>query len=108
MKFYGKIGFLDTVETDPENHPGVFEETWVERAYYGEHLSTYSSRWKNTSNLNDDVSITTRISILADPYASDNFKKIRYVDWNGALWEVSNVEVQFPRLVLSVGDLYNK
>ena len=108
MKFYGKVGFLDTVETDPENHPGVFEEQMVEKAYYGEHLSNYSSRWKTTSNLNDDVSITTRISILADPYAQGNFMKIRYVEWNGALWTVNNVEVQFPRLVLNVSDLYNK
>lgn len=107
-KFYGKVGFLDTVETDPVNHPSVFEETWVEKEYYGDHLNTFTSRWKQASKLNDDVNITTRISILADPYASDNFHKIKYVEWLGTLWEVSSVEVQYPRLILSIGDVYNK
>lgn len=108
MKFHGKVGFLVTAETDPENHPGVFEETWVEKTYDGEHLNNYSSRWKTTGNLNDDISFSTRISILSDPFANGNFMNIRYVEWMNHLWEVSSVEVQFPRLVLNVGDLYKE
>lgn len=104
MKFFGKVGFMETVETAPS----VYESTYVEKEYYGDHVSPYSSKWKAASKLNNDDAVTTKISILADPYASNNFRKIRYVEWLGELWQVTNVEVQFPRLILSVGDVYNK
>ena len=109
MKYFGKVGFLTTEETDTVNHPGVYNETWVEKEYYGEHLNVFTSRWKQANNkLNDDINITTRISILADPFACNNFSKIRYVEWLNNLWEVSSVEVQYPRLILSIGDIYVK
>ena len=108
MKFYGKVGFMYTEETDPVNHPGVFEEVTVEKSYSGEHMSTFSGSWRSGSKLNDDKALSTKISILADPFAHYHFNDIRYVYWLGKPWKVSSVEVQFPRLILSVGDLYNK
>lgn len=107
MKYYGKIGFMYTDETDPINHPGVYNEVITEKLYSGEHMSTFSGSWRNGSKLNDDKTINTKISILADPFAQQHFNDIRYVWWLDKTWKVTNVEVQFPRLVLSVGDLYN-
>lgn len=107
MKYYGKIGFMYTEETDPVRRPGIFEEVKVEKRYSGEHVSPFSGSWRSGSKLNDDKTISTKISILADPFAQQHFNDIRYVWWLGKTWEVSNVEVQFPRLVLNVGDLYN-
>lgn len=107
MKYYGKIGFMYTDETDPINHPGVYNEVTTEKTYSGEHMSTFSGSWRNGSKLNDDKTINTKISILADPFAQQHFNDIRYVWWLDKTWKVTNVEVQFPRLVLSVGDLYN-
>ena len=107
-KFYGKVGFLITKEADPINHPGVYTEDIEEVTYSGDHLAAYSSRWSGANKFNDDTDISTRIAILADPFAVRNFNSIRYVEWLGSYWKVSSVEVQFPRLVLSVGGLYNK
>lgn len=104
MKFHGKIGFMYTKETTPS----VYEEVVEEKLYSGEHISTYSASWKSGSKLNDDKTISTKISILADPFAQEHFNDIRYVEWIEKTWKVSNVEVQFPRLILTVGDLYNK
>lgn len=101
-KFYGKVGYATTVETAP----GVWTEQIVERPYYGD-VSRSSRRLENGIGLNDDVIVNDTISIMADAYAYENFFAIRYVNWMGANWKVSTVEPQRPRLILSLGGLYN-
>lgn len=102
-KFYGNIGFADTVETSPD----VYEEQIVEKAYRGDVLRNYLSR-RSSDKMNDDVEISNSISIVADPYLNNNIGRIRYVVWMGSKWEITSVEVNRPRLVLSIGGLYNE
>lgn len=102
-KFYGKIGFMETTETSP----GVWEEEITERYYYGDVMRNMR-RWDNSSYENDDLKVNNEISIVSDPYAVQNFHAIRYVEWMGALWKVSSVDVQYPRLTLSIGGVYNE
>lgn len=102
MKFYGKIGYAVT----EENTPGVWTETITERSYYGE-LIRNTRRLQSASTLNDDLNISNEISIIADPFAYENFHSMRYVEFMGTKWKVSNVEVQYPRLILSIGGVYN-
>ena len=101
-KFYGKIGYAETVETVP----GVWREKITEREYFGDIIRN-SRRLQNSGNLNDDVTISNEISILSDPYAINNFHSMRYVEFMGAKWKVSDIEVQYPRLLLTLGGLYN-
>lgn len=101
-KFYGKIGFEETVETVP----GVWEEVIAERNYYGEVVRN-TRKLVASNHLNDDISINNEISIIADPYAKDHFHSMRYVEFLGTTWEVNSVEVQYPRLILSLGGKYN-
>lgn len=101
-KFYGKVGYATTVETAP----GVWTEQIIERSYYGD-ATRSSRRLENGIGLNDDVIVNDTISIVADAYAYENFFAIRYVNWMGANWKVSTVEPQRPRLILSLGGLYN-
>ena len=101
-KWFGVIGYAEMVETGP----GVYEEHITERSYYGDVIRN-SRRLQSTEHLNDDVNVSNEISIIADPYAIDNFHSIRYVGFMGAKWKVSNVDVQYPRLTLSIGGLYN-
>lgn len=103
-KFYGQVGFVKTVEDPPES--GVWDEEVIERDYYGDVLSI-NRRWENAQKVIDDINITNRISILSDPFVNQNIPWIRYVVWNSARWKVSNVEVQYPRLILSLGGVYN-
>lgn len=100
-KFFGKIGYAELTETTP----GVWEESITERNYYGD-LNRNARRLESSGNLNDDINIANEISIVADPFAYQNFHKMRYVEFMGAKWKVSNVEVQRPRLILTVGGLY--
>ena len=101
-KVYVKVGYANTVETAP----GVLEEQITERDYYGELLRN-SRRLQTASQVNDDINILNEISILSDPYAIQNFHSIRYVEFMGTKWKAPTVEVQYPRLILSLGGVYN-
>ncbi len=101
-KFYGKIGYANTVETKP----GVYEEQIVERYYYGD-LIRNSRRLQSADQVNDDINISNEISIVADPYATNNFHTMRYAVFMGTKWKISNVEVSYPRLILTLGGVYN-
>lgn len=102
-KFYGKVGYVETVETAPS----VWTERISEHNYYGDLIENQASWNHAQEQVNDNLNITNRISVLADPYAMEHFSAIRYVELFGALWKVSSVRVQFPRLILSIGGVYN-
>jgi hypothetical protein len=101
-KFYGPIGYAETKET----RPGVFQEIITERNYAGDVLRK-ARRLESGETINDNISVNNSLSIIADPYAYQHFFAIRYVKWMGAFWKVTNVEVQSPRLILTVGGVYN-
>lgn len=101
-KFYGKIGFAETVETAP----GVWTENIVDYNYFGDIIRN-ARRLQSSDQLNDDINISNEISIVADPYANQNFHSMRYVEFMGAKWKITNVEVRYPRLILTVGGVYN-
>lgn len=101
-KYYGSIGYAETTETAP----GVWTEVLTERKYSGDILKN-TRRWPTGENLNDDLVINNLISIVADPFAYQNFHKMRYLEWLGAFWKITNIEVQRPRLILTIGGVYN-
>ena len=101
-KFYGKVGYGISKETAP----GVWVDEIVERPYYGE-LVRNTRKMQMSDKVIDDINIANEISILADPFARDNFQYMRYVEFMGVKWKVTTVDVQFPRLILSIGGLYN-
>ena len=101
-KFYGKIGYAITKETTP----GVWVEEIVERSYYGDVIRNIR-RLQGSENLNDDINVSNEISIVVDAFANQNFHSMRYVEYMGAKWKVSSVEVKYPRLILNIGGVYN-
>ena len=62
---------------------------------------------QNADQLNDNINIANEISIVADPYANGNFYAMRYVVFMGAKWKITNVRVAYPRLILTIGGIYN-
>lgn len=101
-KWYGKVGYAETVETEP----GLWDEVITERPYYGD-LIRNTRRLRSASSVNDDINIANEISIVSDPYAYQNFHAMRYIEFMGSKWKISNVEVQYPRLILTLGGVYN-
>jgi hypothetical protein len=101
-RFFGRIGYGQSVE----KAPGVWADEIIEQSYYGDVIR--NARYlREGENLNADLSVQNSISIMADAYANEHFFAIRYVEWAGTLWTVSSVEVQSPRLILRLGEVYN-
>lgn len=101
-KFQGVIGFGDTQETKP----GVWDDIITERTYLGD-VERNARHLMQGDKVNDDISTSNSISIIADQYAMDNFFAMRYIEWAGTLWIVADVEVQRPRLLLRLGGVYH-
>lgn len=102
-KWYGKVGYAVNVETQP----GYWEDTIVEHEYFGD---TEGNRWKrqpSSDSANDNVNMTTDISIVADAYAIEHCSNIVYAELMGTKWKVSDVRPRFPRLVLTLGGVWN-
>lgn len=101
-KYFGSVGYAE----DEEVSPGIIQERIVTREYYGDVIRN-NRRLENSDQVNDDINITNQISIVSDPYAINNFWKIRYATFMGQKWKVKTVDVEFPRLILTLGGLYN-
>ena len=103
-KYVGNVGF---VKQEP-NAPGsdVWVDKLVVKRYHGDVIRA-TRKWENSENLNKNFTIRNNISIVADPFAFKNFGFIRYVEWEGVKWEVTCVEVKRPRLILTIGGVYN-
>ena len=102
-RFAGKVGFGVSVES----RAGVFEDSIVERLYFGDVVRAARQSDTAADKLNDDLTVNNSIEIVADEYASDNIFAIRYVEWAGTRWKVPDVEVRHPRLLLRLGGVYD-
>ncbi len=102
-KYYGTIGFSVPVETTP----GVWVDQITTRNYYGDLTRNTGKHQVSGDQLNDNLDIANEISIVADPFAYQNFHRMRYISFMGANWKITNVEVQYPRLILTIGGVYN-
>ena len=104
MKFVGEIGFWTE---DTEIEPGIWRSGITEKHYIGDVLRNNRSWAANTESTNSNLTISNEISIISDLYAQQNCESIKYVKWNGVKWKVSNVTIDYPRIKLSLGGLYN-
>lgn len=101
-KFYGVIGYS---ETKDDGH-GVWEEQIIEKEHYGDVIQD-TRRHQQSGTLNDNITVTNRISLVATPFAMENSHLMRYVEFMGTKWKISSIEIQYPRLILTLGDVYN-
>ncbi len=102
-KFSGNIGYALSVETAQ----GVYTDVISVRAYVGDVIREQKQWQPSNEKVNDDLTVSNRLSIVADDFALSNFALMKYVEWGGNRWKISSVEIQRPRLILSVGGLYN-
>lgn len=101
-RFFGKVGYGESVE----KAPGVWDDVITERDYQGDVIRN-TRQLETGDKVNADISLGNSIAIVADEYAVKHFMDIKYVGWEGGLWSVTSVEVRAPRLVLSLGGVYN-
>lgn len=101
-KFHGKVGYISGYN----NEDGIYEEIPMEKTYYGNVLSNHR-RVDGGEGKNSDIILNNKLSIIADQYALGNLQAIKYVYINGSPWEVTNVEIEYPRLILTIGGVWN-
>lgn len=101
-RFHGLVGYGETIKI----RPGVFEDKIVERPYFGD-VKRIARKLQVGEKIVGDIKVQNSISVMADAYAIDHFFNIRYVTWSGVRWEVTDVEVNRPRLELRLGGVYN-
>ena len=102
-KWCGKVGYSVSEETEP----GIWESKITEYEYYGDLVKNTIRRFQSSGEVNDNINILNNISIVADPFAYENFRHIVYAEFMGVKWKVSDVEVKHPRLILTLGGVYN-
>ena len=102
-KFYGVIGYIKTVEVQP----GIWDEQVIEHNHYGDIINP-TSRYQSSGGVNDNINISNIVSIVADPFANENSQYMKYVVLMGTKWKITNVGIQYPRLLLTVGGVYNE
>jgi hypothetical protein len=103
-RFFDAVGYGESEETPPGS--GIWMDVMLEIRYMGDVIRN-TRRLEPGENLNSDIKVSNSISIVADDYAIQHFSKIKYVRWSGTLWTVTSVEVKSPRLILSLGSVYN-
>ena len=104
-KWHGIIGYIETVES--KEKPGKWVSQTTKRSYYGDVIRG-NTRWSTSSDgTNDDLNVNCQISILADPFANNHFSSMKYIEFMGAKWKITSVEPSFPRLILTIGGVYN-
>lgn len=101
-RWYGKVGYVETTEVQP----GIWDEQETVHEYYGEWVKK-SSRFSVSGDVNDNRDVSAELSIMADSYADLHFHSIRYVEFGGVKWKVNSIEPRRPRLILSLGGVYN-
>ena len=103
-KWYGKIGYADTVETEP----GLWEEQIIERDYYGDLIRNRWMQQTPSDGINDNIRIAIKLRIIAaDPYAMSHFSKMIYAEVSGVKWKITEVLPEFPSLTLTLGGVWN-
>lgn len=103
-KWFGNVGYVIT-EEDP-NRPGIFVETLHPHRYCLEDVSK-GIRNQDGQSVNKNLTVTNQVTFIADPYAFEHYSAIRYVEYLGVKWEVSTVQVKRPRLIMTLGEVYN-
>lgn len=100
-RFFGKVGYVT-----PTRSGGVVRDVATEREYSGDELRN-TRFFRQGESVLGEVTFQTRISIMADAFALENYKDIRYVVWEGVPTIVESVTTERPRLILLLGDKYN-
>lgn len=101
-KFYGMIGFA----TQEETSPGIWEDAIIERPYKGDVLAN-GRRWIEVNDqMNDNFTITNKFSVISDAFLYRHIPVMRYITYMGAKFKITSVDVERPRVIISVGGVY--
>ena len=75
----------------------------------GKIVTTEANRWdiQPSGGVNDDLNSNHSVSVIMDPFMSENYQLIKYVRFMGVAWKVKTAELSYPRIKLTLGGEYN-
>lgn len=112
-RYCGKVGYAISAEETAIRDgvrvgTGVWSNTIVEKLYYGDYMRNPNARWVTKQDgRNDDLDIANCVSIVGDHFALDNLPNIKYAEYMGTKWRVTSFEIEYPRIILTLGGVYN-
>lgn len=101
-----KVSCIAGYAKQEEVEPGIFEDVITERRIRGDLLGDVQRR-NAAITINDEITITNRLSVIADKYINDNMNALVYVKLDGVYWKVSSIENQRPRLLIYFGGMWH-
>lgn len=101
-RYSGLVGYV----TQEETVPGVWSPVENPRTMKGE-IIRQSSTNPDHGKINSDISLNHRVSLWGDAYAFDSYYAIKWIQIDGRKWEVTSVEIKRPRIIVTVGGLWN-
>lgn len=101
-KFSGLVGYVTQLETSP----GVWSSVENSNMMKGD-VIRQSSNSQNGDKVNSDVTLSHRVSLLGDAHSFNNYYNIRWVEVDGRKWQVASVEIQRPRIIVTLGGVWN-
>ncbi len=101
-KYAGLVCYV----TQEEKVPGVWTPLENPVLMKGD-IIRQSSNYQDNGKINSDISLNHRVSLVGDAYAFDNYYNIKWIMLDGRKWEVTSVEIQRPRIIVSIGGLWN-
>lgn len=110
MRASATIGFRETIEKMDEN--GNPTSIWVEkitRRTYKAEVINNTYRNQQGESINDNYVINVKLSMIAcDAYTISHLDSIIYCEWEHKKWKVNSVDLQRPRIVVTLGGDYNE
>lgn len=97
---------MDQVE-DPQ-HPGVFSDSMKEIPVTGLLLREGQYPNRSVEGTVTNVALQNRISIVMDSRIEKHIFNIRWATFEGVKFAVTSIEVKRPRIVLTLGGVYNE
>ena len=103
-RFCGAIGFAETVEQSP----GVYVPKVTERTYHGDILARRVRLEETSETTNTNFTLNNDISIVADKFAKENLGFMQYVVLYGTKWKITSATIEYPRIKLTIGGVFNE
>lgn len=104
-KYSGKLGL---VYPDAETAPGIWAPEKVEEvSVKGDTLNLSKSYSPSSQSINDDLTLSKRVSIIASSDLIADTASMRYLTYLGQRWKIVEIDFQRPRLIFTLGGIWN-